>query len=102
VRVRRAISHAIDRQELIEAVWGRGEVTRRWPVAWSSGRCPLTNSAGAKYYQYDPKEARRLLAEAGYPGLQNIADSHQWPRRDLIDDAQLVQRYSKTSVSRWS
>jgi peptide/nickel transport system substrate-binding protein len=27
VRVRRAISHAIDRQELIEAVWGRGEPT---------------------------------------------------------------------------
>jgi peptide/nickel transport system substrate-binding protein len=43
VRVRRAISHAIDRQALIEAVWGRGEptpaVSRGSPAAWRNGRC---------------------------------------------------------------
>src|SRR5207249_9405083 len=68
VRVRRAISHAIDRQGLIEAVWGRGEPTpavARGLVEWSLPVDQL--GAGAKYYQYDPKEARRLLAEAGYP-----------------------------------
>ena len=66
VRVRRAISHAIDRQALIEAVWGRGAPTpavSRGLVEWS---LPIDQlGAGAKYYQYDPKEARRLLAEAG-------------------------------------
>ena len=68
VRVRRAISHAIDRQGLIEAVWGRGEPTAavgRGLVDWA---LPIDQlGAGAKYYQYDPKEAKRLLAEAGYP-----------------------------------
>src|SRR5438094_5338905 len=68
VRVRRAISHAIDRQGLIEAVWVRGAPTAavaRGLVEWS---LPLDQlGTGAKYYQYDTKEARRLLAEAGFP-----------------------------------
>src|SRR5262249_59856180 len=68
VHVRRAISHAIDRQELIEAVWGRGEPTpavARGLVEWS---LPIDQlGAGAKYYQYDPREARRLVAEARHP-----------------------------------
>ena len=68
VRVRRAISHAIDRQALIEAVWGRGEPTpaiSRGLAEWSLSIEQL--GAGATYYRYDPKEAKRLLAEAGYP-----------------------------------
>src|SRR5215471_21097123 len=68
VRVRRAISHAIDRQGLIEAIWGRGEPTAavgRGLVEWALSVDQL--GAGSKYYQYDPKEARRLLAEAGHP-----------------------------------
>src|SRR5262245_32483921 len=68
VRVRRAISHAIDRQALVEAVWGRGapsSAVARGLVEWS---LPIEQlGAGARYYEYDPKEAKRLLAEAGYP-----------------------------------
>ena len=52
--------------------------------------------AGAKYYQYDPKEARRLLAEAGYPkGFKTQLTVTTGYGRDLVDDAQLVQRYLK-------
>jgi len=95
--VRRAISHAIDRQGLIEAVWGRGEPTpavARGLVEWSLSIDQL--GAGAKYYQYDPKEARRLLAEAGYPnGLKTQLTATTGLGRDLIDDAQLVQHYLK-------
>src|SRR5919109_1500372 len=64
VRVRRAISHAIDRQALIEAVWVRGApspAVARGLVEWT---LPIDQlGAGAKYYEYDPQEARRLLAE---------------------------------------
>ena len=35
VRVRRAISYALDRQGLIEAVYVRANRPRRWPVVWS-------------------------------------------------------------------
>jgi peptide/nickel transport system substrate-binding protein len=97
VRVRRAISHAIDRQGLIDAVWGRGEPTpavARGLVEWS---LPIDQlGAGAKYYQYDPKEARRLLAEAGYPnGFKTQLTATTGLGRDLIDDVQLIQRYLK-------
>ena len=45
VRVRRAISHAIDRGAINDAVWVRAHRPRRSPVAWWSGRCPSTSSA---------------------------------------------------------
>jgi len=97
VRVRRAISHAIDRQGLVEAVWGRGEPTgpvARGLVEWS---LPIEQlGEGAKYYRYDPQEARRLLAEAGYPkGFQTQLTVSSGFGRDLVDDAQMVQRYLK-------
>jgi peptide/nickel transport system substrate-binding protein len=97
VRVRRAISHAIDRQALIEAVWGRGEPTpavSRGLVEWS---LPIEQlGPGAKYYQYDPKEARRLLAEAGYPkGFKTPFIVSSGYGRDLLDDAQMIMRFLK-------
>jgi peptide/nickel transport system substrate-binding protein len=97
VRVRRAISHAIDRQGLIDAVWVRGEPTpavARGLIEWS---LPIDQlGAGAKYYQYDPKAARRLLAEAGYPnGFKTQLTASPGYGRDLLDDAQLVQQYLK-------
>jgi peptide/nickel transport system substrate-binding protein len=97
VRVRRAISHAIDRQALVEAVWGRGAPTAavsRGLVEWS---LPIDQlGAGAKYYQYDPQEARRLLAEAGFSkGFKTQLTVTSGLGRDLVDDAQLVQRFLK-------
>jgi peptide/nickel transport system substrate-binding protein len=97
VRVRRAISHAIDRQALIEAAWGRGAPTAavsRGLVEWSLPVDQL--GEGAKYYQYDPKEARRLLAEAGFPkGFKTQLTASTGYGRDLVDDVQLVQRFLK-------
>jgi peptide/nickel transport system substrate-binding protein len=97
VRVRRAISLALDRQGLIEAVSIRGEATPaigRGMVEWS---LPIDQlGAGAQYYQCDPTEARRLLAEAGYPkGFKTQLTATSGLGRDLIDAAQLVQRYLK-------
>src|SRR5438552_10171568 len=51
----------------IEAISMRGEPTpaiARGATEWS---LPIDQlGEGARYYQYDPKEARRLLAEAGF------------------------------------
>jgi peptide/nickel transport system substrate-binding protein len=97
VRVRRAISHAIDRQGLIEAVWGRGEPTAAVARGLTEWSLPIDQlGAGAKYYQYNPREAQRLLTEAGYPkGFKTQLSVTTGLSRDLIDDAQLVQRYLK-------
>ena len=97
VRVRRAISQAIDRQGIIEAVTIRGEPTpaiARGATEWSMPIDQL--GAGAKYYQYDPKEAKRLLAEAGFPkGFKTQLNTTPGYGRDLIDAVQLVQGYLK-------
>jgi len=95
--VRRAISHAIDRQGLIEAVWGRGVPTAALAPGVLEWALPIDQlGEGAKYYRYDPKEARRLLAEAGYPkGFKSQLTVSNGFGRDIIDDAQLVQRYLK-------
>jgi peptide/nickel transport system substrate-binding protein len=97
VRVRRAISHAVDRQGLIEAVWARGEVSPAVPRGLAQWSLPIDQlGEGARYYQYDPQEARRLLAEAGYPkGLKTQLTTTSGYGRDLVDAAQLVLRYLK-------
>ena len=76
----------------------RGEPTpaiARGATEWS---LPIDQlGAGAKYYQYDPKEARRLLAEAGF--AQRVLRRRSLPPGgygpDLVDAVQLVQRYLK-------
>jgi peptide/nickel transport system substrate-binding protein len=97
VRVRRAISHALDRQASIDAIFGRGLPTgplARGLVEWALP--PDQLGEGARYYTYDPKEARRLLAEAGYPkGFKTQLWVTTGLTRDLVDDAQLVQGYLK-------
>src|SRR5437899_2987150 len=97
VRVRRAISQAVDRQGLIEAVWMRGEPSPAVPRGLAQWSLPIDQlGAGAKYYQYDPKAAKRLLAEAEYPkGFKTQLTVSSGYGRDLVDAAQLVLRYLK-------
>ena len=97
VRVRRAISHALDRQGLIEAVAIRGEPTPAVPRGLTEWSLPLDQlGAGARYYQYDPPEAKRLLAEAGIPqGFQTQLTATGGFGRDVLDAVQLVQRQLK-------
>jgi peptide/nickel transport system substrate-binding protein len=97
VRVRRAISQAIDRQALIETVWTRGEPTAAVPRGLTAWSLPIDQlGAGAKYYQHDPQEARRLLVEAGFPtGLKTPLHATTGFGPDFLDAVQLVQRSLK-------
>src|SRR5262249_56122511 len=92
VRVRRAISHAIDRQASIDAIYGRGLPTgplARGLVEWALP--PDQLGEGTKYYQYNPKEAKRLLAEAGYPkGFKTQLCSTTGLTPHLLHDPQLL------------
>jgi peptide/nickel transport system substrate-binding protein len=97
VRVRRAISHAIDRQAIIDAVYLKGEPSPAIPPGlpeWSLRIDQL--GAGAKYYQYNPREARRLLAEASFPnGFKTQLATTGGLGPDLLDAVQLAQRHLK-------
>jgi peptide/nickel transport system substrate-binding protein len=97
VRVRRAISRAIDRQAIIDAVWTRGEPSGPMPRGlreWSLRVDQLGD--GAHHFRYDPREARRLLAEAGFPGgFRTQLTATAGYGTDLVDAVQLVLRHLK-------
>ena len=87
VRVRRAMSMAIDRKGIIDAVYeGVGVLNPPVPAALRSGRSRWTSSARARqYYKYDPAAAKKLLAEAGLPnglpgddGLHHLRLARSW------------------------
>jgi oligopeptide transport system substrate-binding protein len=63
VRVRRALSLSIDRERMIPRVMHEGGT-----AAHSLTRPGTGGYTPAPINDYDPAEARRLLAEAGYPG----------------------------------
>jgi peptide/nickel transport system substrate-binding protein len=94
VRVRRAISHAIDRQAMIEAVWVRGTLSSGVAPGLAEWSLPIDQlGEGAKYYRHDPEEAKRLLAEAGYAkGFKTALTATSGYGRDLIDAVQMVLR----------
>ncbi|HEY8416497.1 MAG TPA: ABC transporter substrate-binding protein [Limnochordales bacterium] len=63
VRVRRAISHAINREEvMLGAEFGFGQIIGSHMTPAEPYYVDLTGM-----YPYDPARARQLLAEAGYP-----------------------------------
>ncbi len=94
VRVRRAISHAIDRQALIDAVVLRGAPSPAVAPGLAEWSLPIEQlGAGAQYYQHNPREARRLLAEAGFPkGFKTLLNTTGGWGPDFLDAVQLVQR----------
>lgn len=109
-RVRRALTISVNRQQLVEHVTKGGQIP--------AGHLTPPNIAGfnAKAdLPYDPEQARRLLAEAGYPGgkgfphvelLYNTNEGHrqiaeaiqQMWRRELGVDVSLFNQEAKVYV----
>lgn len=97
-KVRQALSLAIDRREIIETITRAGEVPARHFVPPG-----IDGYTSPQSSVFDPERARKLLAEAGYPGgrgfpkfdiLYNSHDTHrsvaeliqsQWKRTLGID-----------------
>jgi len=69
VRVRRAVSMAIDRAGLIRAMFTEGAVPFSGPIPVTSKYFTPLERLGksAAWYRYDVAGARKLLAAAGYP-----------------------------------
>jgi len=97
VRVRRAISMALDRQGVIDAVYLKGQPTPAIAPGLTAWSLPIDQlGEGAKYYQYSPKEAKRLLAEAGYAkGFKTQLNFTSGYGRDMVDAVQLLEQYLK-------
>ncbi len=80
IRVRRALTMALDKQELVDKVMKGGQLATTSMVPTMEGYTP------AKGPDFNVEEARKLLAEAGYPDgkgfpktpiLYNTSDGHK-------------------------
>jgi peptide/nickel transport system substrate-binding protein len=98
VRVRHAMSLAIDRQGLIDATYeGTGALNPPVPHALREWSIPMDQlGEGARWYKYDPAEAKKLLAAAGYPnGFPASICFTTYGSTVLVDQSQLVQKHLK-------
>jgi peptide/nickel transport system substrate-binding protein len=99
VRVRQAVSLAIDRKEIIDATLeGQGVVNGPVPAALDEWALPLDQlGEGARYYRHDPAEAKRLLAAAGHPnGFAASVCFATYGSTVLVDTMQLVLKHLKS------
>jgi peptide/nickel transport system substrate-binding protein len=86
IKVREAMSIAIDRKGIAEAVY-KG-AARPMPICWA-----LPGMDELKPIPYDPERAKKLLAEAGYPnGFDlTVAASSDWaPAFEMLQVMQVV------------
>ncbi|GAH73803.1 unnamed protein product, partial [marine sediment metagenome] len=72
IRVRKAMSMAIDRQALLDALYGGEGHMVSWPVSFNYGPLMYTPLEElppelAEWHKYDPEAAKQLLAETAYP-----------------------------------
>jgi peptide/nickel transport system substrate-binding protein len=98
VRVRQAISMAIDRQGIVDATYeGVGVLNPAIPAAFKEWSVPVGElGEGSRYFKYNPAEARRLLAAAGYPnGFSAGLCFTTYGSTVFVDTAQLILKYLK-------
>jgi peptide/nickel transport system substrate-binding protein len=72
IRVRRAMSMAIDRKGYIDTFWGGNADMLAWPYPswWGSDfYTPIEElpQSARELYEFNPTKAKQLLTEAGYP-----------------------------------
>jgi peptide/nickel transport system substrate-binding protein len=74
VRMRRAIAYAINRQAIVDNIYqGMGQVAKNPipPTMWGY-------NDEIQDFPYDPEKAKLELAEAGYPGGQDLPEITLW------------------------
>src|SRR5262247_2281754 len=99
LRVRRAISMAIDRQKQVDTVFeGHGMVGWGVPYIYYQDKPPTAAQLGP-YWQFRPAEAKKLLAEAGHPnGFETTLFYYEyWPQ--MTSQVQLVQQDLKKNLN---
>jgi peptide/nickel transport system substrate-binding protein len=98
VRVRQAVSLAIDRKGYIDATLeGVGVVNGPVAAALTDWALPIDQlGEGAKYYRYDPAEAKRLIAAAGYPnGFPASVCFATYGSTQLVDQMEILLKSLK-------
>ena len=99
VRVRRAISMAIDRQKQVDTVFeGHGILGWGVPYIYYQDTMPTAAQLGP-WWQFRPAEAKKLLAEAGHPnGFETTLFYYEYFPQ-MTSQVQLVQQDLKKNLN---
>jgi peptide/nickel transport system substrate-binding protein len=99
VRVRRAISMAIDRQKMVDTVFeGHGILGWGVPYIYYQDTAPTAKDLGP-YWQYRPEEAKKLMAEAGHgKGFETTLFYYEYFPQ-MTSEVQLVQQDLKKNLN---
>jgi peptide/nickel transport system substrate-binding protein len=99
LRVRRALSMAIDRQKQVDTVFeGHGIVTAGVPWIYYQDTKPSAKDLGP-WWQYRPADAKKLLAEAGHPnGFETTLFYYEYFPQ-MSSQVQLVQQDLKKNLN---
>ncbi len=99
VRVRRAISLAIDRQKQVDTVYeGHGMLGWGVPYIYYQDKAPTAAQLGP-WWQYRPAEAKKLLTEAGHPnGFETTLFYYEYFPQ-MTSQVQLVQQDLKRNLN---
>jgi len=99
VRVRRALSMAVDRQKQVDTVFeGAGILGWGVPYIYYQDAKPTAKDLGP-WWQYRPAEAKKLLAEAGHPnGFETTLFYYEYFPQ-MTSQAQLVQQDLKKNLN---
>lgn len=103
VRLRRALSMALDRDKMTKAVYGEGRYSLGFPTDWTHAPgkpWPQTKADFPEWFQYNPDKAKELLAQAGFqPGQLrpeiHISSTTGAATGPAADQAALVQELWK-------
>ena len=99
LRVRRAISMAIDRQKQVDTVYeGHGILGWGVPYLYYQDKAPTAKDLGP-WWQYKPEEAKKLLAEAGHgKGFETTLFYYEYFPQ-MTSQVQLVQSDLKKNLN---
>jgi ABC-type transport system substrate-binding protein len=99
VRVRRAISMAIDRQKQVDTIYdGHGILGWGVPHIYYTDKTPTAKDLG-QYWQYRPEDAKKLMAEAGHAkGFETTLFYYEYFPQ-MTSQVQLVQQDLKRNLN---
>ncbi|MEA2586885.1 MAG: peptide/nickel transport system substrate-binding protein [Thermomicrobiales bacterium] len=89
-RVRQAINKVVDRQEIIDKVYG-GEAELTGAISPGYGDWPLTSDELAEFYKVDLEGAKALMAEAGFADGFSVTLQAISAPRDYTQIAEIVR-----------
>lgn len=102
VRVRKAVSMCINREAINLALYGGDGLILGDGFIWSAvyDKVPTLEQL-PKWYQYNPEEGKKLLAEAGYPNGFDGTFSFTRYSEIYVNDIQMTQAQLKECGVRW-